>query len=231
MRGAAAWGLTPGSGGWSFIARMLEGLLAGGVMMAALFVLLVACGARSGGGHLESVEWLPLLAGFLAAAAAVALVEELWFRGALHSAFQRIGGVPAALFAVAVLYSSVHFIDSNLSFAAPEVAAEVASKCWAMPFVARRLRERGFRRGAGRGRSPARRRTSPSRRGGGMHRHPRRVVLVNKIGRTLTAPEPDSRWAWLAAGYDGVIAWAACALFSLIALLCWQRLAPARTGE
>ena len=230
LRGRKAWGLTPGSDGRAFLAGALRGFVAGALMMAALLAVLVAFGARSGGEHFGSIEWLPSLAGFLAAAVAVALVEELWFRGALHSAFQRIGGAPAAICAVAALYSSVHLIDASATLAAVEVGIgsgfEVLGEAFggftgtriAGPAAA--LFAAGVLLGIVR-----------YRRGGvaeciGIHAG---WVLVNKAGRTLTAPDPDSRWTWLAAGYDGVIGWAACALFALVALVYWRRLAPSRT--
>ena len=230
LRGSEAWGLRPGSDARNFLAGACRGFVAGVLMMAALLALLVAFGARSGGEHFGSIEWLPSLAGFLAAAVAVALIEELWFRGALHSAFQRIGGAPAAICAVAALYSSVHFIDASAPFAAVEVGIGSGFEVLGDAFG-------GF---AGTGiAGPAAALFAAGvllgvvryRRGGvaeciGIHAG---WVLVNKAGRTLTAPEPDSRWTWLAAGYDGVIGWAACALFTLVALLYWRRFASSRT--
>lgn len=232
LRGSEAWGLTPGSGVRTFLAGALRGFVAGTLMMAALLALLVAIGARSGGGDLGTIDWLPRLAGFLAVAVAVALIEELWFRGALHSAFQRISGAPAALFAVAALYSAVHFIDTSLSFASLEIGIGSGFEVLAASFhhfsgpgiagPAAALFAAGVLLGVVR-----------HRRGGvaeciGIHAG---WVLVNKTGRTLTVPEPDSRWAWLAAGYDGVIGWAGCVLFLLVALLCWRRLAPLRAAS
>ena len=230
LRGSEAWGFMSGSDARTFLAGALGGFVAGALMMAALLALLVAIGVRSGGEHLESIEWLPRLFGFLASAVAVALIEELWFRGALHSAFQRIGGVPVAIFVVAALYSSVHFIDAGGAFASSAIGVgsgfEVLGDAFrgfadigvAGPAAA--LFAAGVLLGVVR-----------HRRGGvaeciGIHAG---WVLVNKAGRTLTVPEPDSRWTWLAAGYDGVIGWAAGLLFSLVALFCWYRLTPART--
>lgn len=231
LRGSEAWGLSPGSGGRTFLAGALRGFVAGALMMAALIALLAAIGARSGGGQIASIEWLPRLAGFLAAAVTVALIEELWFRGALHSAFQRIGGAPAALLAVAALYSAVHFIDASASSPVAEIGIgsgfavlgdalhDLAGPGIAGPAAA--LFAAGVLLGV------VRHRTGSVAACIGIHAG---WVLVNKAGRTLTVPEPDSPWAWLAAGYDGVIGWAAGALFSLVALLFWRRLAPARRG-
>lgn len=232
LHGAGAWGLTPGSDLRTFLAGALRGFVAGALMMAALFAVLVAFGIRSGGEQLGSIAWLPRLAGFLAAAVVVAFIEELWFRGALHSAFQQVGGVPAALLAVAALYSAVHFIDTSLSFASSEIGIGSGFEALGAAFhdfagpgsggPAAALFAAGVLLGIVR-----------HRRGGvaeciGIHAG---WVLVNKTGRTLTGPEPDSDWAWLASGYDGVIGWAACALFSLLALLCWYRLPPSRPGR
>ena len=232
LHGSEAWGLTPRSGVRTLLAGSLRGFVAGALMMAALLAVLVVTGARSGGGDPGAVDWLPRLVGFLAAAVAVAFIEELWFRGALHSAFQRIGGAPAAILAVAALYSAVHFIDASLSFASSEIGIGsgflvlgTAFHDFAGPGIAgpaAALFAAGVLLGVVR-----------YRRGGvaeciGIHAG---WVLVNKVGRTLTVPEPDSRWAWLAAGYDGVIGWAGGALFLLVALLCWHRLAPPRAAR
>ena len=232
LRGAEAFGLASGADGRSFLAGVLGGFAAGALMMALLFALLLALGARSGSTHPGSVEWPARIAGFLMSAAAVALVEEIWFRGALHSAFRRIGGVGAALFAVAALYGAVHFIDpgpasgagagaSGGGFAVLRGAfhrfadADIAGAAAAL-FAA------GVLLGV------VRHRTGRVAECIGIHAG---WVLVNKSGRTLTAAEPDSRWAWLAAGYDGVLGWTACALFSLAALLCWHGLRPGRGAD
>ena len=231
LRGSEAWGLAPGSGGRAFLAGALRGFVAGALMMAALIALLVAIGARSGGGQIGSIEWLPRLVGFLAAAVAVALIEELWFRGALHSALQRIGGAPAALLAVAALYSAVHFIDASASFPVAEIGIGSGFE----------VLDDAFHRFPGSGIAGAavalfaagvllgvvRHRTGSVALCVGIHAG---WVLVNKAGRMLTIPEPDSPWAWLAAGYDGVVGWAAGAFFSVLALLCWYRLTPVRTA-
>ena len=230
--GADAWGFAPGSDGRAFLAGVLGGFVAGALMMAALLAVLVAIGVRSGGGNLGSIDWLPRLAGFFAAAVAVALIEELWFRGALHSAFQRIGGAPAAICAVAALYSSVHFIGTSAPFAAAEIGVGSGFEVLGAAF-------HGFARSGIAGPVTAlfaagvllgvvRHRTGSVAECIGIHAG---WVLVNKAGRALTGPESDSSWAWLAAGYDGVIGWAAGVLFLLVALLCWHRLAPPRTAS
>ena len=166
------------------------------------------------------------------AAAAVALVEEVWFRGALHSAFRRIGGVGAALFVVAVLYSAVHFIDPG---PVRETAPGDPGSGFAILLGAfHRFADREIAGAAaalvagGVLLGVVRHRTGRVAECIGIHAG---WVLVNKTGRTFTAAEPESRWAWLAAGYDGVVGWAACALFSLAALLFWHGLRPHRGTE
>ena len=229
LRGARAWGFAAGPAGRSFLAGALGGFLAGALMMALLVALLVALGVRSAAGSTGSVEWPARLATFLLAALAVALVEETWFRGALHSAFRRVGGVGAALFAVAALYAAVHFI-------VPGPASEVATVGSGSGFAVLRGAFHRFSDAEIAGAAAAllaagvllgtvRHRTGRVAECIGIHAG---WVWANKTGRTLTAADPDSRWAWLASGYDGVIGWAACALFSLAALLCWQHLRPER---
>ncbi len=227
LRGREAWGLTPGSGGRTFLAGVLRGFIVGALMMTGLIALLLALGVRGGGGHLGLLEWLPRLASFLATAVVVALIEEVWFRGALHSAFQRIGGVAVALFAVAAIYSSVHFIGTSPTFALSEIGiwsgfAVLGDALHAFPGTgvagpAVALFAAGVLLGV------VRHRTGSVALCIGMHAG---WVLVNKAARALTVPEPDSPWSWLAAGYDGVVGWAAAALFLLVAMWCWRCLAP-----
>ena len=229
LRGARAWGLVYGPAGKSPIAGVLGGFLAGAAMMAALLAVLLALGIRSGVEQVASIEWPARLAGFLATAVAVALIEELWFRGALHSAFQRVGGAPAAICAVAALYGAVHFIDpgavvvpDGLDMGAGFVVLGDAFH----PFA--RAESLGPAAGlvaAGLLLGVVRHRRGRVTECIGIHAG---WVVVNKAGRALTAPEADSRFAWLATGYDGVIGWAACALFSLVALVCWYRLPSPR---
>ena len=54
-------------------------------------------------------------------AASVALIEETWFRGALHGAVERAAGRLAAVFGVAVLYALVHFVRPDNAVPASEL--------------------------------------------------------------------------------------------------------------
>ena len=230
LGGVRAWGLASGPDGQSFLAGALKGLAAGALMMAALLAVLVVLGVRSSAEHAGTIDWPSRLALFLAVAGVVAFIEELWFRGALHSAFQRAGGAPAAIFAVAALYGAVHFIDAETATASnaigmgsgfavlgdafhPFARSDIAGPAAGLVAAGLLLGVVRHRRG----------RVAECI---GIHAG---WVLVIKIGRAVTAPEPDSPWAWLAAGYDGIVGWAACVFFSLAALLCWYRLAPSRT--
>ena len=229
LRGAKAWGLAPGAGPGSFVAGALGGFVAGASMMAALVAVLVALGARGVAGPGEGLEWPVRLMRYLAAAVAVALVEELWFRGALHSAFQRTGGAAAALFAVAALYSGVHFLDpgaastpEDLGIGSGFAVLGGAFHLFTDPGIAgpaAALFAAGVLLGV------VRHRTGRVTGCIGIHAG---WVLVDKAGRTFTLPEPESRWAWVATGYDGVVGWGACVMFSVLALLVWRFLAPSR---
>ena len=233
LRGAGAWGLASGHPRSSFLGGVLRGFGVGALMMAAVFAVLIAAGARSGAAAPGDLEWLVRLARFLGAAAVVAIIEEVWFRGALHSAFEHIGGVPAALCAAAALYGAVHFIEPGTA------AAAVPSAGIGSGFAVLGDAFHRFARAESAGPAAAlfvaglllgvvRHRTQRVAECIGIHAG---WVLVNKAGRTLTMPEPDSPFAWLAAGYDGVIGWAACLLFSLAALWCWCRPVSPRSAN
>ena len=146
--------------------------------------------------------------------------------------FNELAAPPAALLAVAALYSAVHFIDASASFPVAEIG--IGSGFAVLGDAFHNLTGPGIAGpaaalfAAGVLLGVVRHRTGSVAACIGIHAG---WVLVNKAGRTLTVPEPDSPWAWLATGYDGVIGWAAGALFSLVALLCWRRLASPRTAS
>ena len=108
QRGAAAWGF----GAPRFWRPALFGAAAGAAMMAAPVAVLVAIEVRIPDPAVifdagTMARWV-LTA--LASAVIVAVVEELWFRGALFSALRGIGGVAVAAAVTSLTYALVHFV-------------------------------------------------------------------------------------------------------------------------
>lgn len=57
-----------------------------------------------------NVPWVSLAIGGLATGITVALIEETFLRGAMHTAIERESGARLAILLTALLYSSVHFV-------------------------------------------------------------------------------------------------------------------------
>ena len=118
-RGSWGFSLPPDQ----FLRQVVTGVGIGVLILVVLIAALLGVGARVvieplalGGAF-----WSMVLLKGLAAGLAVALVEEVWFRGALFSALQRIGNSIAAIFVTAALYALVHFIRAEVVIAAHEV--------------------------------------------------------------------------------------------------------------
>ncbi len=90
---------------------LMQGLTAFALTAALLMPLwlsLLEMNARLPHSGAWSLAWGHKLAGYLAAALAVAIVEELYFRGLLLS---RVSGYGGPLAASALFYAGIHFLD------------------------------------------------------------------------------------------------------------------------
>jgi membrane protease YdiL (CAAX protease family) len=98
-----------------FFRDMLVGLLAGIVIMLLLVMMLVALDVR-----LVKPDWIfswsdlfvtavsALISGFV-----IALIEEMFFRGAMSTAVNRYSGLWPAVVLPSLLYAAVHFIKTT----------------------------------------------------------------------------------------------------------------------
>ena len=110
--GAAAWGF----GAPRFWRSLLFGVVTGIAMMAVPVAVLVAAGVRVPDPAVTLdiytlARWTPLV---LAGALAVAVVEEVWFRGALFTALRCAASVATVAAVTSLLYALVHFIRPDL---------------------------------------------------------------------------------------------------------------------
>ena len=224
-RGAAAWGF----GAPRFWRSLLFGLAAGTAMMAAPVAVLVAAGVRVPDPAvtigLDTVaRWAPLM---LAAALAVALVEEVWFRGALFTALRNAGSAAAAG-VTSLLYALVHFIrpDSQVppgserwrsgleavagSFdrlGSIAIWDSFLALCIAGAFLAwRRIETGGVAECIG------------------IHAG---WVIVISVAKQATVLDPGAAGALLVGGYDGVIG-LLVAMWLVAVMLSWRTVAKRR---
>ncbi len=106
LRSVAALGWTsfPEGGRW-----LLRGLGLGVAGLALAAVLTVAAGGRAWRVGLSAGEGIEILAGALGSAAAVALIEETLFRGALQGTLRRRWPAWGAVIASSLVYAGTHF--------------------------------------------------------------------------------------------------------------------------
>lgn len=95
----------------SFLRELLIALGLGVVTMMALVGIMSALGLldwRAATG-LDAARWARLITACALSALAVALIEETFLRGAMHSAIERESGARAAVLLTALIYSASHF--------------------------------------------------------------------------------------------------------------------------
>ena len=218
-RGAAAWGF----GAPRFWRSLLFGLVAGVAMMAAPVAVLVATGVRVPDPAVTldlhaAARWAPLV---LAGALAVAVVEEVWFRGALFTALRSAGSVPAAG-VTSLLYALVHFIR-------PDVHLPPGGGSWGAGFEAvagsfDRLGSIAIRDSflalcvAGAFLAWRRIETGGVAECIGIHAG---WVIVIAVTRQVTVLDPRAAGAPLVGGYDGVIG-LLVAVWLVAVMLAWR---------
>ena len=204
-----------------FLRQLASGLLIGiaslGALAAALLVLGVRVDNPRAAFGIEDLLWLLLKAGV--AGLVVGLVEEVWFRGALHSVFQRAFNLAIAVLATAFLYSLVHFLKgkSHMVPAEPDwlsgfeilfqvfgrlASPEIFDSALAL-FVGGCLL------------ALMRHRTGAIAWCIGVHAG---WVIVIKVFKKLTILDNGSEWRWLAGDYDGVIGYLGAAWFTLLTI-------------
>ena len=222
--------------GWGFAARAnpashagrewAHGALIGVVTLAAVAVLLLALGVRDlpPRGLPDSGTVVRLLMLSLVSASAVAVIEELWFRGALYSVFAAGWGAVWASTATAVLWSAVHFIRADVPLAEARIGwlsgyTVIAHSFgrFADPAILDSLGALFF---AGLLLGLLRHRSGRIAACIGMHSG---WVLVIRPLRKLTVVDPDAAGAFLVGGYDGVIGLLAGSFFALLAARWWWR--------
>jgi membrane protease YdiL (CAAX protease family) len=214
----------------TFLRQIALGWVGGALLMLPLLTLLLMLEIRTVRpdqlSHLGSLLAAGILSGF-----AIALIEEVFFRGILFTAVSRTSGVIAAVLAPSALYAALHFLGGKLSVPADAVS-------WQHGFVVlAKLFERysdpiGLADSflalfvLGILLSLVRLRTGAI--AGGIGLHAAGVAAIAVIRATTSVNTQDAQ-SGLVGNYDGVIGWAALIWFALIvvAFILQQRLSRA----
>ena len=107
--GKAAWGIPATR---DLARRLVLGLVVGMVSLGLVCVVLYVFEVRVLRHDLpiEPAYWLRVLVSATLSAAAVGVLEELWFRGGLFTLLRRCGGVALALLGGSLIYAAAHFL-------------------------------------------------------------------------------------------------------------------------
>ncbi len=209
-----AWGLARGPGaGRELGCGAIVGLLTLGMVGVTLVLLEVRIGII----HPRPGQ---VMLGALATAAAVALIEEIWFRGALYGLFERAWGARVAVSSSAALWALVHFVRAGGPLDAATAQSWYAGFAALAPGLDRLARvgavetfvtlfAAGLVLGLVRARS--------GRVAGCIGMHAGWVLVIQPL-RKLTRIDSEADWVALAGSYDGVTGWLAAGLFALLTL-------------
>lgn len=221
LRGRAAWGLACAAGATA--RRLLAGLGFGVLSMLVVVAVLLAAGVRVP--REAYLELLPMaLAKATLTAVLVAMLEELWFRGALHSVLAPLGR-RAVVLLVAVLYAALHFLRPDRPVPVAEswydgfvalagMFGRMSDAASFDAFVALLL--------AGLLLGWLRLRDGCIAAAIGCHAG---WVLVVQCTRRTTQSVPDASFGWLAGSYDGIIGWTFAGVLLAAGALGWRRAA------
>ena len=164
------------------------------------------------------LTWMDPFMGIVGAVL-VALIEETFFRGAMHSAIRRENGARTAVALTALVYASLHFLNrvripheqvdwgsgfelmsrTFSAFAQPAAIADSFLALFAVGVLLGLVRERFGHIAVC----------------VGLHAG---WVWVIAIARELTARDPQAPWGFLVGSYDGVIGWLVLAWTVLLLL-------------
>ena len=219
-----------------FVRHLVGGFAFGAVSLGMLVAVLLLLGVRVDHARVSysAVEMLWLIARIVVTALILGLVEEAWFRGALHSIVRRAAGTTVAIALTATLYALVHFLKGDASMVPQQVdwfsgftlLASIFSRLARPEIVdsAIALLVGGVLLGL------ARHATGSIAICIGMHAG---WVVVIKIAKATTRLDHDSAWRWLAGDYDGVIGYLGAAWFVVlsIAYYWWYVRKFSRTGD
>lgn len=228
--GRDAWGYASGAGVPGELAR---GAVLGVASLVLIALALLALGARVPvpgavtAGHIARLAAAGALSGV-----AVALIEESWFRGAMHTFFRRGLALLPAVFAGSLVFGLLHFARADHPITAGDV--HWWSGLWVMSRLFGRLGGPAVADSlpalvsAGVVLALCRELTGRIWLGVGVHAG---WVAAIRVTHGLTDTVGGGTRTLLAGHYDGVVGWLACGVFVLMSVLLWHRLSTAHPAR
>ncbi|MDX1432822.1 MAG: CPBP family intramembrane glutamic endopeptidase [Gammaproteobacteria bacterium] len=203
-----AWGYGRGTTGRGFLLGLGLGLAVGIASLGLVVLALLAFdirvakpGVELSAATLGVLAWKSLFTGVM-----VGLIEETWFRGALHGAIQRMAGTGVAVVLISLIYAAVHFVRADITIPHDEIGwssgAVVIANCF------HRFRDQAVIDSlfalfaAGLLLALVRVQTGRIAECIGVHAG---WVAVIKFVRKLTYPNEEATWSFVVGEYDGVI--------------------------
>lgn len=203
----AGWGYGPGRTGRGFSHGLALGALGGIASMSLVVAVLLLSGIRVArpGVEVGPALLIVLVLQGMFVGLIVGIMEETWFRGALHSCVARVSNQPIAIVAIALVYGTVHFVGSDISIPADDVR-------WLSATAVLITSVQGFHDAtlldslfgfvaAGLLLGLVRYRTGRIAECIGIHAG---WFVVVKILRQTTYPNADASWSFMVGDYNGV---------------------------
>ena len=153
------------------------------------------------------------------AAFVIGVMEETWFRGALHRVVEVRADAVGAVLTTAVLYGAVHFIRPDVPVSPDAIG--LWSGFVTIGHFFHRFENAAFVDSfmalvaAGALLGLVRSRTNAIAQCIGIHAG---WVIVIKLTRATSTPNPDTGWGGLVGSYDGIIGYLACVWFLLLGI-------------
>jgi len=222
----SGWGYGASRAGRGLLAGIALGAVVGVASMVIVVAVLVLCGIRVAR---PGVELAPLLLGVIVAQSIfvgliVAVMEETWFRGALHSCVARVSNHAVAVVVIALVYGAMHFVGSDINIPADDVrwlsgtaVLFTSFNGFGDPALVDSLF--GFAAG-GLLLGLVRYRTGRIAECIGIHAG---WFVVVKILRHTTYPNADASWSFMIGDYNGVVGLLVGLWFTMLAVAYYFR--------
>lgn len=122
LNNRSGWGYGASRVGRGFPAGLAIGAVVGVATMALVVIVLLACGIRvlRPGVELSPVLLAVMVLQSVFVGSIVAVMEETWFRGALHSCVAHVGNQAVAIVSIALIYGAMHFVGSDINIPADD---------------------------------------------------------------------------------------------------------------
>ena len=197
-------GLGLGCGDRGF-AQLGLGFVFGVATMGIVYLLLLMLEVRVPRAGLDAAMLVRALWKAALTAVLVSIIEELWFRGALHRVLQPVGAVRTVLI-VACIYAALHFLRPDVAVPTPHVVMDGVSAVGGM-FT--RFGDGTYADSAlallGVGLVLGWMRIHYGCIAACMGAHAGWVLVLQSVRRTTQSAPGE--WSWLAGRYDGMIGW------------------------